>query len=144
MLTHLIYHSISSASNSQLDLENILEKSRVNNKSKFITGCLICKNDEFVQILEGEASDVLALYNKIEKDPRHHHVSLITFENIKIRIFTAWNMVYREIPVDETHQLNKHLNILNKVVEPELLSDMDKYSSYKLFCAIADQVLALQ
>lgn len=144
MLAHLIYHSISSVDNTEQDIQDILKESRTNNKTLSITGCLIHRNDEFVQILEGEASAVLDLYSKIEKDPRHHHVALVTFENINKRIFTDWSMAYRDIPVDNAHGLNKYLNIINQEVEPELFSDLNKYSSYKMFCAVADQVLVAQ
>ena len=45
-----------------------------------------------VQVLEGEACKVSALYAKILQDKRHHDVTLISFEQVTGRCFEDWSM----------------------------------------------------
>ncbi len=142
MLTHLMYHSISSSDNTEQDIQDILESSRKNNKLRNITGCLIHRKDEFVQILEGEAADILNCFKAIEKDRRHHTVRIITFENVEKRIFSDWSMAFRDIPAAKPHDLNLYLNIINKEKDPDIISDLNKFASFKMFTAIAEEVLS--
>ena len=49
-------------------LKNILEKSRANNQIKGITGALVYVEGTFLQILEGNESDVRSLSERIVHD----------------------------------------------------------------------------
>ena len=43
-------------------------------------------------MLEGGRTQVSALYNKIARDPRHHDVVLLSFEEVDERSFAGWSM----------------------------------------------------
>ena len=56
----------------------LLEQSRNNNKRDNITGCLIYYMGGFIQVLEGEKTKVLDLYEKIKLDERHKNVHMFS------------------------------------------------------------------
>lgn len=90
----LNYTSESSLSLENKDIVEILEKAKIANSNKDISGCLIYHNCKFVQILEGKKEDVLQLYSKIQKDHRHHKVVLLWENEVEDRYFPEWNMAY--------------------------------------------------
>ncbi len=79
------------------ELEEILEKSRINNQKKEVTGLLIVKGRTFLQCLEGEKDDVLSIYEKISNDERHTNIIDLAEEDIDERLFPKWSMGYRNV-----------------------------------------------
>ncbi|HVR76154.1 MAG TPA: BLUF domain-containing protein, partial [Planctomycetota bacterium] len=67
----LLYVSSAVKPFSQPALVKLLEKSHVNNAKRGITGMLLYKDGNFMQVLEGEEEAVRALYARIALDPRH-------------------------------------------------------------------------
>lgn len=94
--TQLTYHSrnLAQASGGGLlaALRDILAVSQRNNARDAITGYLIGDRDWFAQILEGEADKVRATYNRIQSDPRHGQVTLVSRREIRARSFPQWSM----------------------------------------------------
>lgn len=93
----LIYVSSSVKLLSDAELLDILKVSRENNTSKEITGLLLYKGGNFMQVLEGPDEVVDALYEKIKADPRHKDVSVISREQISARQFSAWEMAFQNL-----------------------------------------------
>lgn len=89
-----IYISASKGLLSEEELLKILKVSRGNNASKQITGMLLYKGGNFMQVLEGPDDAVNELYEKIKKDSRHHGVSVISKEQIQTRQFPNWEMAF--------------------------------------------------
>ncbi|APW64898.1 hypothetical protein LPB137_03085 [Poseidonibacter parvus] len=79
------------------ELEEILEKARINNHEKELTGLLIVKGRTFLQCLEGEKHNVLEVYNKILKDDRHENIIDLVDENDATRLFPNWDMGYKNL-----------------------------------------------
>jgi Sensors of blue-light using FAD len=73
-------------------LEPILDKSRLKNPARGITGLLCYQDHIFVQVLEGGRDAVSELYNAIVRDERHTEVRLLDFEEIAERRFSNWKM----------------------------------------------------
>ena len=94
----LIYQSQVCNDLSNDDLINILTTSRHNNKLRNITGVLMYANRTFIQILEGEACDVLPLYEKIQEDNRHQDVHICVTHDISVRQFADWDMGFIGVP----------------------------------------------
>lgn len=94
MLVRLIYISYSKNDVSEADLKQILEKSKINNKSKFVTGMLMYSDRYFFQCLEGERRDVNQTYLRICSDPRHSKCILIDYQEVSSRLFPTWSMDY--------------------------------------------------
>jgi hypothetical protein len=76
---------------------DILKVSRENNTTRDVTGLLLYKGGNFMQALEGPEDVVMALYEKIKKDPRHKSVSIISKEQIQKRQFPAWEMAFTNL-----------------------------------------------
>ena len=91
MLTRLIYVS-RSLSPMPLEVKNILFASRKNNAALGVTGALCFLDGIYLQHLEGRASAVDALYQKIEKDSRHSHVKILSRDQISQRAHPTWSM----------------------------------------------------
>ncbi len=82
------------------EINKILTKARAHNSSHAISGILLYRSEIFIQLLEGEEDKVKALYDKIKQDPRHSNVTDIAVIEGGSRIFTNWDMAYKEINDD--------------------------------------------
>lgn len=74
-------------------LAGILSAARRNNPREGITGALICRHDLYLQLIEGPADAINALYAKIAADDRHCNVELLLTEDMGERMFPDWAMM---------------------------------------------------
>ncbi len=89
----LIYKSISTVETvSNQTLRELERKSSENNAKEDITGLLVLSGNIYLQVLEGSATNVTALFGRIIRDKRHRQVELVTFESGIERYFDDWNM----------------------------------------------------
>jgi len=99
-LTRIVYVSRSTFAPSPalggLDpaIARILAKSRSNNRKNGLVGVLYFGDGCFFQCLEGEEGAIDTLYGKLEADPRHRDLKLISHEHIEQPTFSAWSMKY--------------------------------------------------
>ena len=105
-LSYLIYVSKQSYDLDQDDIDNILESSRVNNAQNNITGMLLYIEGNFFQVLEGKASYILELYEKITKDKRHQNSVIVSQGNLEKRIFKDWTMKFKALSKKEFEELS--------------------------------------
>jgi hypothetical protein len=75
-----------------LTLTSILMQARKNNARIGITGALICREDLFLQILEGPRDVVTATFSRILRDERHVDVVNLLSNEIHGRLFPKWSM----------------------------------------------------
>jgi len=75
-----------------LELMNILLVSRHNNERDGITGSLICREDIYLQLLEGPRAAVSSTYARILHDNRHAEVVLLWAGDAQERLFPQWSM----------------------------------------------------
>jgi hypothetical protein len=73
-------------------LNQILSVARRNNLRDGISGCLICRADFYLQMLEGSRDVVTAAYDRILRDDRHLDVVLLGSGDISSRMFGEWSM----------------------------------------------------
>jgi len=91
MLVRLLY--VSRLADASPDvIETILVQSREHNPPSGITGVLCYGDGIFLQAIEGGRAAVNALYGQILRDPRHHQVELLYYEEIAERRFGCWTM----------------------------------------------------
>lgn len=74
------------------EVEEIVAKSRVNNRKNKITGFLCGSSKFFIQCIEGDQSDIDHLFDIIRQDKRHHHVTLLYRGAADGRRFGNWDM----------------------------------------------------
>lgn len=75
-----------------LDLLTILSSARRNNVRDGITGALICREDLYMQLLEGPEAVVQNAYKRISADSRHTEVRLLFAGETEARLFPEWAM----------------------------------------------------
>jgi Sensors of blue-light using FAD len=73
-------------------LNQILSVAKRNNLRDGITGCLICRADFYLQMLEGPRAQVTAAFHRILRDERHLDVVLIGSGDVSARMFADWSM----------------------------------------------------
>ena len=95
-LIQLIYMS-TLRNNDESVLPAILESAVRYNTRDNITGMLLCADGCLMQVLEGEPASVRATFERIEADPRHHDLTLLTDESVAARSFEGWRMGLRQL-----------------------------------------------
>lgn len=75
-----------------LALSGILASARHHNRRDGITGALICREDLYLQMLEGDAEVIKNTYERIRRDDRHTSVELLLTTDIEARLFPEWAM----------------------------------------------------
>jgi len=96
-LLSLVYCSTATRPFGQRELSDLLATSRANNEAHDITGMLLHRDGEFVQILEGDRYDVEKLMASIGRDPRHTDVRVLLEEPLHERRFDDWTMGYQAL-----------------------------------------------
>jgi hypothetical protein len=95
------------------ELLDLLEKSRKNNQAFGITGMLLYKEGNFMQFLEGPREKVMALMEKIRKDPRHRGVITLLQQEHMEREFPEWSMGFKKVESDSLPQLPGYSDFLD-------------------------------
>ncbi len=106
----LIYRSVARESFIESDIYKMLSDARDFNAEHHITGCLLYHDRKFLQLLEGEKSLVIGLFNAIEFDPRHHKIAVLKTEDRQDRIFDRWSMAfydYGNLRLSAQHKLRQ-------------------------------------
>jgi hypothetical protein len=95
-LFSLIYISRSRLDPAAADeaIDAIVATSIAHNEQADITGALIYSGSHFAQVLEGGEPAVRELMARIERDPRHEHVTTIDSRTVSARRFGDWRMAY--------------------------------------------------
>lgn len=91
----LVY--ISSATPGEaVSVGQILTSSRRNNARDAITGLLYANGRRFLQALEGPEDKVLAAMARIQQDPRHRALVVLSCKSVEQREFGAWAMAHHD------------------------------------------------
>lgn len=122
-LVQLTYASSATKPFSKEELIDLLTNSRRNNSEKGITGMLLYKSGNFLQILEGKADTVESTLRRIESDPRHKGVITILKKAIAQPEFPDWSMAFRNLNDAETDRIPGFNEFLNLSFDPESLQE---------------------
>jgi hypothetical protein len=105
------------------ELVELLDYSREMNVEKDITGLLLYRGGNFIQVIEGENDAVLQLYKNIKNDPRHKDVTLLSKDPITKRQFPDWRMGFRNIDQMTEEELEGFSDFLNNDFSPAYFKD---------------------
>lgn len=102
-------------------LLSILFKARTRNAETDVTGCLICRDDIYLQLLEGPADSVTCIYNNILQDDRHVEVTQLVRHGVPERMFSKWAM--RDDPVHSWMWSREQIDagVVNEATPEEVL-----------------------
>lgn len=96
----LIYVSSSVTPFDRSDVEDILSVARHRNEANEITGMLLYQGGNILQYLEGEKTAIESCFERISRDPRHHHVIRLLLQERNGRLFEDWSMGYKDLKGD--------------------------------------------
>lgn len=126
-LNFLIYSSVRNANCTDEEIQKILDSCERHNPSKSITGVLVHSNNYFLQFLEGDENELMALYNHIKKDSRHSKVILLNKGIIEGRMFPSWHMGYKDADKDNvtliTDATDNESETFNKLLKGGVIED---------------------
>jgi hypothetical protein len=138
-LFQIVYTSTASKSFSRSDLKELLQGSVRRNTRAGITGLLLYNDGIFMQTLEGEEPAVIALFAKISRDPRHHHVIPLIHGPISRRDFSNSAMAFRDLNAPELRALPGYSDFLNTPLNGDLLAP-DLTRSRQLLLAFKENI----
>jgi hypothetical protein len=91
-MLQVIYSSKAASQIGPGDVFRIIQQSARNNGKAGLTGFLIYQNGRFFQVLEGEKPPIDDVMRRVERDPRHSAITIISRREIDERAFPAWRM----------------------------------------------------
>ena len=87
-------------------LLNLLQRAQHHNAARGVTGVLMVHDDLFAQCLEGPEAAVRELFGRIDRDGRHHGVTVMLEQFSGARAFSEWSMGCTRLTSSETLQLS--------------------------------------
>jgi hypothetical protein len=131
MLHQLVYSSAPAQNFMQSHLHMILRHARQKNKLRNVTGLLVFVDNTFLQVLEGEETEVKNVFDKIKSDHRHKDIKLLSDSPIQTRAFENWEMAYATTTAKEManwaglHNTTTVKKVLEHITQnPDLASGM--------------------
>ena len=112
-MIQLVYVSSAVSRFDDGSLMKLLDVSRRNNEAVGITGLLLYRDGNFMQVIEGEREVVLALHRRIEADLRHHGLITMISQEIAQRDFSQWSMGFRNMTDPALEQMPGFSDFLN-------------------------------
>lgn len=100
-MIRVVYVSFATVPFDEPALDALLKKSRDNNRRDGITGMLLYRDGDFLQILEGEEESVRGAYRRIGRDSRHGRILMLDESDIAQREFGDWSMGFRRLRRDD-------------------------------------------
>jgi hypothetical protein len=110
----VVYVSSSVGLLDETTLTEILTTSRRNNARLDVTGMLLYRDGNIIQVLEGPKKDVLELIDCIARDPRHHQFLRLAEGEIAERSFPDWTMGFvhaGDLTDEQRDGLNEFLRV---------------------------------
>lgn len=97
-MRQLIYRSTTTAGSGHAvdDLPAIVQQASARNGIEGITGLLYSEDDSFLQVIEGHDDSIEDLLGRLEADPRHRGIRILSDRHISEREFGDWTMAYRD------------------------------------------------
>ena len=113
----------------QAILNGILSDAINYNSKNNITGALICREDIYLQLLEGPEYEVNLTFEKISTDDRHLEIELLLQEYCNKRIFPKWNM--KDDPARTWFWNKEEINsgIFNKISRAKIIEVFEKIAN---------------
>ena len=112
-LFRMAYVSSEAVPFNQMMLLDLLEQAGKRNAAARVTGMLLYKDRQFMQILEGPESAVKATFNRISRDQRHHGIIVLLKETADERFFPDWSMAFRDLDLPDYRKVPGYNEFLN-------------------------------
>lgn len=97
MISQVVYASTALQAFTKPELQALLQEIRPKNAELGITGLLLYKDGNFMQVLEGEQEVLTRLVRVIEHDSRHKGLLVLLRATSAQRLFPDWSMGFRDL-----------------------------------------------
>ena len=123
----LLYGSTATVPFGKPELLELLDKCRNNNAKLNVTGLLLFKDGQFMQVLEGDEPVVTSLYQRIAQDPRHTGSMVFLQRVVEQRDFADWSMAFRDLRDPDLLKVPGYSEFLNlSLADQSLVKDTSK------------------
>jgi len=112
-LFRVAYLSTASKLFDPAELREMLKESNQRNKEAGITGMLLYKDGQYMQVLEGTMEAVTTTFSRISKDSRHHGIMVLVKGAVQERRFPAWSMAFRDLNLPDHQDVPGFSEFLN-------------------------------
>jgi len=96
-MLQIVYGSSAARPFSKTKLIELLSQARAKNGRLGISGMLLYKDGNFLQVIEGDEVVVRQLFESISQDVRHQNILVIDENTITERQFGNWSMAFRNL-----------------------------------------------
>ncbi len=110
----ILYVSSATELLSNEELLSLLEQCRHNNAALDITGMLLYKDGNFMQVLEGPDAAVRQIYMRILSDARHTGAIKLLEQSIEERQFASWTMGFKNLDEVTPNEAPGYSDFLDK------------------------------
>jgi hypothetical protein len=114
VMYQIVYFSSATTPYTKEDLLAILRVSRANNERDGVTGMLLYKDGNIMQVLEGDCEQVERRFQVISCDARHRGMIVIERSEIPQRQFGDWSMGFRDLADPELKTVSGFSEYFNK------------------------------
>jgi hypothetical protein len=123
----IAYVSTASKLFDSAELREMLKESNKRNKEAGITGMLLYKDGQFMQVLEGPGEVVSETFSRISKDPRHHGIMVLLKGAVQELRFPGWSMAFRDLNLPDHQDVPGFSEFLNTpLTGKEFAGDPDR------------------
>src|SRR5687768_11203944 len=91
VVRQIAYFSTAAVRQDARNIAGIASTSFTNNGRDDITGLLVAAGNRFLQLIEGEASPVEAMLERIRHDRRHVGLTVLVDRTLARRAFASWS-----------------------------------------------------
>jgi hypothetical protein len=106
----IVYVSSATSKLSDAELLALQEQSQKKNEQLGVTGILLHKDGDFMQLFEGPDEAVRNLAKSIYADKRHHHIIQLLERPIAERTFPEWSMQFQDVSTAKLQQLDEFMD----------------------------------
>jgi hypothetical protein len=139
VLLSAVYVSSASVDMTDQQLANLLEMSRENNKKRGITGMLLYRGGDFMQVIEGPAANIEHLLKALAEDKRHTGMMILKKTYIPERQFSGWQMAFRDLNGADVTKLEGYSPFMEWSFNGDEFKDKPNLS-YKLLLQFKDHL----
>ena len=112
-IRQVIYISKAADDFTAFELHELAEAAASNNKLHNITGALLYIDKCFIQVIEGDEDSIADLLARLEADPRHHAIRIISDHLEESRYFADWSMGLISPPDEDKPKVVKELRTVS-------------------------------
>jgi hypothetical protein len=121
MFERIVYQSTASQDFESLALFQLLTEAQLRNSELQITGHLLYLDGKFTQCFEGPPDKVELLWQRIQRDKRHHSIELLVRHTSEVRRFPEWTMAFSTYTSLYVHGMRGFFPVDDSGVSPLML-----------------------